>query len=366
MECGGKLPHSKLMIGDESKLKKPRKQNRPVRNRRWSEDDIDTVSRARRRFRGHEEDAAYNPETEAAVFVEENPNAVVVSPYGKLAFIQSGDVEVLCEVDDALITGKSSVLAPGDRVRIEEKGEGKPLVVGVAGRRTKLSRPAVGRVQEQVLAANVDFLLIITAAARPPFRAGLVDRFLILADAGGVSPILCVNKMDLVDAPPQETENYRALGVPVFEMSCETGHGIDALREALSGKSGVLAGHSGVGKSSLINALDPGFELDTQNVSDSSNKGRHTTTTARRHELADGITLIDTPGVREVGLWKIDATELNLYFSEISDVSGGCGFRDCTHTHEPKCAVLTAVEGGGIARARYDSYVRIRESLEEA
>lgn len=326
---------------------------------------MDTVSRARRRFGGHEEDAAYTAESEDAVFVESDPNGIVVSPYGKLAFVKFGDEELLCEVGDALITGKSSILAPGDRVRIEE-GEGKPLIVGVAPRRTKLSRPAVGRAQEQVLAVNADFLLIVAAAAKPPFRAGLVDRFLILADAGGVSPILCINKMDLVDAAPPETQNYRALGVPVIEMSCETGEGIDALRDALLGKSGVLAGHSGVGKSTIINQLDSEFELFTQDVSDSSNKGRHTTTTARRYELAGGITLIDTPGVREVGLWRIDAEELALYFTEIVDVSSGCGFRDCTHIHEPRCAVLEAVETGGIARARYDSYVRIRESLEEA
>ncbi len=346
-------------------MKKPRKSNRPVRNRRWSENDVDTVSRARRRFRGREEDAGYNPDSEETVFVETEPNGIVVSPYGKLAFVQIEREEVLCKVNEALMTGKSSVLAPGDRVRIEP-GDGKPLVMGVAARQTKLSRPAVGRAQEQVLAANVEFLLIVTAAAKPPFRAGLVDRFLILADAGGVSPILCINKMDLVDAPPPETANYRALGVPVFEMSCELGEGIEPLRDALKGKSGVLAGHSGVGKSTLINALDPEFELLTQDVSDSSNKGRHTTTTARRYELADGITLIDTPGVREVGLWRIGTEELALYFAEIVEASAGCAFRDCTHTHEPRCAVLEAVEAGGIARARYDSYVRIRESLEEA
>jgi len=344
-------------------LKKQSKKNRPVRNRRWSENDVDTVSRARRRFRGHEEDAAYTLESSEAVFVETDPNGVVLSPYGKLAFVKLDDEELLCEVGDALITGKSSVLAPGDRVRIEQ-GEGKPLVTGVAPRTSKLSRPAVGRAQEQVLAANAEFLLIVAAAAKPPFRPGLVDRFLILADAGDVSPILCINKMDLVDEPPAETENYRALGVPVFEMSCETGEGIDAIRDALAGKSGVLAGHSGVGKSSLINAMDSEFELLTQDISDSSNKGRHTTTTARRYELAGDTILIDTPGVREVGLWKIDPEELALYFTEIVDASVGCGFRDCTHTHEPKCAVRASVETGDIAQARYDSYVRIRESLQ--
>lgn len=346
-------------------MKKPRKKNRPARNRRWSENDVDTVSRARRRFGGHEEDAAYSPDTDEAAFTETEPNAVVVSPYGKLAFVEADAEELLCEVDDALVTGKSSVLAPGDRVRIDREPD-RPIVVSAAPRKTKLSRPAVGKAREQVLAANVDFLLIVTAAAKPPFRAGLVDRFLILAEAGEISPILCINKMDLVDEPPPETENYRALGVPVYEMSCETGEGIAPLREALKAKCGVLAGHSGVGKSSLINALDPDFELETQDVSDATNKGRHTTTTARRHELAGGIVLIDTPGVREVGLWKIEAAELDLYFPEIVEASAGCGFRDCTHTHEPNCAVLGAVEAGDIARARYDSYVRIRESLEEA
>jgi len=262
-------------------------------------------------------------------------------------------------------TRKTSVLAPGDRVRVDREPE-RPVVESAAPRKTKLSRPAVGRAREQVLAANADFLLIVASAAKPAFKAGLVDRFLILADAGGVAPILCLNKMDLVDAPPPEIENYRALGVPVYEMSCKTGEGIAPLREALAGKCGVLAGHSGVGKSSLINALDPDFELDTQDVSDATNKGRHTTTTARRYELAGGIALIDTPGVREVGLWRIEAAELDLYFPEIAETSAGCAFRDCTHTHEPNCAVLEAVESAAIARTRYDSYVRIRASLQEA
>lgn len=346
-------------------MKKSRKKKRPVRKRRWSEDDVDAVSRARRRFGGHEEDAAYNPETNEAAFSEEHPNAVVVSPYGKLAFVEMDSEEVLCDVDDSLIAGKTSVLAPGDRVRIDREPD-RAVVVGVAPRTTKLSRPAVGRSREQVLAANADFLLIVTAAVKPPFKEGLVDRFLILADTGGVSPILCINKMDLVEKPPKAVENYRALGVPVYEMSCKTGEGIAPLREALAGKSGVLAGHSGVGKSSLINALDPDFELVTQDVSDATNKGRHTTTTARRYELAGGIVLIDTPGVREVGLWRIEASELDLYFPEIAEASAGCAFRDCTHTHEPNCAVQQALESGKIARARYESYVRIRESLEEA
>jgi len=156
---------------------------------------------------------------------------------------------------------------------------------------------------------------------------------------------------------------YRELGLPVLNTSCKTGAGIEALRQALKGKLSVLAGHSGVGKSSLLNVMDPGLDIETREITETTEKGRHATSTSRLYELADGIRIIDTPGTRRLGVWGVSSEELAFYFPEMERLAADCRFRNCTHTHEPGCAVRQAVEVGDIARLRYNSYLRIRESL---
>lgn len=267
-------------------------------------------------------------------------------------------------MDDVLVDGKSSVLAPGDRVFIEHDERG-PVVRAVHPRRNKLSRPAIARDREQVFAANIDCAVIVASVVRPAFNPGLIDRYLIAAQAGGVESIVCINKIDLANGEPEGAAVYREIGLRVLGTSCETREGLDALREQLGGKCSVLVGHSGVGKSSLVNALDPDLTIHTQEISDSSNKGRHTTSASRLYELAGNIRIIDTPGVKQLGLWGVTPAELNYYFHELAEASSACKFRDCTHTHEPKCGVRDAVETGAIAKARYDSYLRIRTSLTE-
>lgn len=292
-------------------------------------------------------------------------NGTVISHTKKWAFVWLEDHVHTCIIDERLQEKECTLLAAGDEVYVEFEEE-DAIVRGIAPRRTRLSRPEAGNPErpfEQVIAANVDVLLIVAAISHPPFRAGLIDRFLIAAQLGGVAPLLVLNKMDLEEEEPAELEDYRALGVTVQKTSCMSGAGIEALREALRGKVCALCGHSGVGKSSLLNALQPELDLHTQSVT-TSDRGRHTTTAGRLYTLECGTRIIDTPGIRSLGLWGVSPEELSWFFPEIAEVAQVCKFRNCTHTHEPQCAVTAAVEAGTLSRYRYESYLRIRASLE--
>ncbi len=338
---------------------KKRKKKR-VRNRQWRPDTIDTFSREPVRT----DTAGLDDANAAPVYniAAEEANGLVVSPYGQLAYVNYEGVEYLSKVSESI--GAATSLAPGDRVAITFQ-DGEAQVTGLAPRRTKLSRLANtrGGQYEQLIAVNVDRLIIVSAAAKPKFKRGMVDRYLITAQVGGVEPVLCVNKMDLVEHEPAEAPTYRELGVPVVLTSCADGRGLDELRTWFEGCSCVLAGASGVGKSSILNALNPELNLETQEVSGYNEKGKHTTTTARLYEFG-GIRIIDTPGVRKLGLWDVTPEELAFYFPEMTEYAQACRFRDCTHMHEPGCAVLQAVDEGEIPKHRYGSYLRIRESIE--
>ena len=343
--------------------KKIVKKRKPVRHRAWDPGDADTLareSRARREDRG----AVRLSPVEREFFSDCEPNALVITPYGALAFVLRIDTEYLCRVDDSLMDGKTSVLAPGDDVLVEEDGDDM-IVRAVRPRRSKLSRPAIGRNGEQVIAANIDCVVIVASVAKPAFNPGLIDRYLVAAQAGGAKPLLVVNKMDLGDREPAGVQPYRDLGLEVFNTSCAFDMGLDRLSDALAGHVSVLTGHSGVGKSSIINALEPQLRIDTQEISASTQKGRHTTTYSKLYTLANGATIIDTPGIKQLGLWGVTPEELDYYFHEVAEHGANCRFRNCTHIHEPHCAVKTAVESGDITQARYDSYVRIRGTLVE-
>ncbi|MFP4499388.1 MAG: ribosome small subunit-dependent GTPase A [Candidatus Hydrogenedentota bacterium] len=296
---------------------------------------------------------------------EFTPNACVVSHSKKWAFVEIDGQELLCKIDERLEEETATLLAPGDQVLVAWEG-GEAFVRGVAARRSKLSRkaPEHSRLEEQVFAANVDLLVVVASVADPPLRPGLIDRYLIASYGCHVEPILCINKMDVAPAEPPEAAIYRDLGIRVFTTSCATGAGIGALRDALRGKVSVLSGHSGVGKSSLINALDPNARLLTREVSQATGKGKHTTTAARMYELEGGIRIIDTAGIRALGLWGVSPAEVATYFPDLGEYAAACKFNDCTHTHEPGCAVREAIEAGQLSRARYESYLRIRASLE--
>jgi ribosome biogenesis GTPase / thiamine phosphate phosphatase len=261
-------------------------------------------------------------------------------------------------------------VAVGDRVTLRIEADGTGLITDLHDRRNKLSRRAAGRRinREHVLVANVDFAWCVQASKLPPFNPGFVDRFLIMAEAYGIPAGVIINKSDLIlrddhaEAMAYWRELYENLGYPVLLTSAEDGTGIDDLRERLANRLSVVAGPSGVGKSSLLNAVDPTLALRTAAVSQKTRKGRHTTTFAEVHEVARGF-VVDTPGIREFGLWDMAPEELSGYYVEMRNYLGNCRFQPCTHDHEPGCAVKAAVENDEIAPERYLSYLNILESL---
>jgi len=280
---------------------------------------------------------------------------------GLVIGIGSGQCQLLCG-NDPIEARRPPGLAVGDRVLISASGR----IEEVLPRSATLSRPDPHNPRlARVIAANIDAVVIVASVRSPQLRPGLIDRYLIAIERGGGQSILCVNKLDLVEGENDlaPIDPYRMLGVPIFPCSAATGQGIAALEAALAGKLCVLVGHSGVGKSSLLNALSPELDLATQAVSEVHGKGRHTTSGSALYDLPNGARIIDTPGIREFGLWDMGPEELRGHFPEFAALAHRCGFPDCSHTHEPHCAVKQAMEAGEISPARYRSYCRILSSV---
>jgi ribosome biogenesis GTPase len=263
--------------------------------------------------------------------------------------------------------GQMRPIAPGDRVTIERTTEGEGVVEEIHPRRTRLSRKAAHGELEQVIAANVDRVAIVVSTRDPPLRPGIIDRLIIAASNRGVEPFVVVNKIDL--GRERKVEEVRAmftdLGYEVVLTSATEGWGTDALAAMLADRTTVFAGHSGVGKSSLLNAVDSDLHLKVGEVSHATSKGRHTTTRAELLRLSGGGYVVDTPGIRAFGIWDVERADLDIFFKEFEPLIEQCRFYDCTHEHEPDCAVRAAVEKGEVRRPRYEAYRRILASLEE-
>jgi len=255
----------------------------------------------------------------------------------------------------------------GDQVIVSRNGAEQGIVETVLPRRSALARPDpfYGHLQ-QVIVANADQLLIVAAWRDPSFWPELVDRYLIAAERNNLEPIVCVNKTDLADDIADcyaALKPYQDLKYQVIFSSALNGQGIDQLGKVLSERTTVLAGLSGVGKSTLLNAVQPGLQLRTGLVSEYSHSGRHTTTQVNLLKLERGGYVVDTPGIREFGLSGLISTELIRYYPEIAALEGQCRFKDCSHTHEPGCAIKTAVQAGRLSRTRYENYAHILETL---
>jgi ribosome biogenesis GTPase / thiamine phosphate phosphatase len=258
-----------------------------------------------------------------------------------------------------LSTDQRHVVAAGDRVWFRPSPGGEGIIERVEPRRGVLSRDSRGR--QHIIVTNVDQLLIIASAAEPRIKPGLIDRFLVTAEKNHIRPLVCINKIDLID-PAELTPLvgvYSQMGYRVLLTSARTGRGIERLRRAMAGRQSVLAGQSGVGKSSLLNAVEPGLDLRVAAVSADNQKGRHTTTTATLLPLAGGGYVVDTPGVRQFQLWDVIPAEVAGFFRDLRPFINNCRFPDCTHTHEDGCAVKDAVADELLDERRYESYCKL-------
>jgi ribosome biogenesis GTPase len=262
---------------------------------------------------------------------------------------------------------ETDVIALGDHVKVEVLPDGNATIEEVEERERVLSRQAPGREIEQVLVANPDQAIIIFSCAEPDPNFRLLDRFLIMTEREEIPARIVANKIDLVEphSARKEFGEYKKIGYPVHYTSAITGKGVSKLRKALKGRLSVFTGPSGAGKSTLLNAIEAGLGLRTQEVSEATGKGVHTTVVPELLSLEVGGYVADTPGLKALALWDIEPEELDAYFIEMRDLVSDCEFSDCTHIHEPGCAVIEAVERGKISLERYDSYLRIRSGEEE-
>jgi len=280
--------------------------------------------------------------------------------------VQTGDGILVCKLRGRLKRGskKSDLAAIGDRVLVSRVADGQGLIEAIEPRKRMISRmaPLPRGEYEQIIIANPDQIVLVFSCAEPPPRMRMLDRFLVISEMQSVPALIVANKTDLVTMgfARELFGHYAELGYSLIYSSVPNGKGITQLKEELIGKISALAGPSGAGKSSLLNAIQPGLGLTIQKVSQATGKGKHTTVASELFPLEGGGYVADTPGLKALALWDIEPEELDGYFPEISPIVAQCQFSDCTHLHEPGCAVIEAVENGEIHPQRYDSYLRLR------
>jgi ribosome biogenesis GTPase len=347
---------------DANRRRSERTSSRPLR-RDWDEADEDLADFEKIRRTSRE--AINRGSGPSASELAELPRAVVAAVhYGRIEL----DSGATARIAGHLFVDPEFRLAVGDEVAIEEAGD-RVRIEARLDRRTCLSRPDPDNPNRAlVIAANVDVAVIVVAVKAPALRPGLIDRLLLALAHGGVAPAICVNKLDLLETDECEQLEtilapYVPLGCDVFRCSASTGAGIAALRAQLAGKTCVFIGHSGVGKSSILNVIDPGGTRVTGATREHDGKGRHTTAWSSLRELEDGTRVIDTPGVRSFGLDRLEPSEVRAGFAEFGPLTGGCRYADCTHVHEPQCAVREAVSRDALSAERYASYLRILYSI---
>ncbi len=278
---------------------------------------------------------------------------------------------IVCRLRGRLKQGRreGDIAAVGDWVKINLTENGTGMIEEIERRQRMFSRmaPTPKGEYQQIIIANQDQTVIVFSCTEPDPNLRMLDRFLIVAEEARTPSIIVFNKVDLVGIREAKDlyNHYETIGYRVLYTSAETGIGLDELKKALLGKISVLAGPSGVGKSSLLNAIQPGLGLAVRDVSKSTRKGRHTTVVRQMFALDGGGYVADTPGLKALALWDIEPEEVDGYFPEIRDLVADCQFSNCMHLHEPGCAVIAAVEAGEIPYERYESYIRLRLGEEE-
>lgn len=286
------------------------------------------------------------------------PTAQVIKMYNGFYYLQvAGQEELLsCRLRGRIKRNKGAVVT-GDYVEYQMLEDGTGVIESCLPRRTLLKRPAV---------ANIDQVLITFAARQPDLNQLLLNRFLVLAEWSGIPEIvICINKCDLLEEKADFLQDYVQAGYKLLMVSAQEGQGIQELKNLLTGRVTVFAGPSGVGKSSLLNAVDSNLELATGKISDKIKRGKHTTRAACLLPLPEGGTVVDTPGFSAAELENIDKAQLAHYFPEFRPYIGKCYYNTCTHSHEPDCAVKEAVAAGAICQARYEAYLNILQTINE-
>jgi len=282
--------------------------------------------------------------------------------------VETGQGFIVCQLRGKLKRGRAmgDIAALGDKVHVTVGADGSGAIEEVEERKQAIVRldPRPQGQYQQVLLANADQAVFVFACAHPHPKLRMLDRFLVIAEKQRVPAVIVANKTDLVENAKEIFGLYEPLGYRVIYTSTKTGAGVDELHDTLKNKISALAGPSGVGKSSLLNEIQPGLGLAVNEISKVMDKGRHTTVTRQMFPLVGGGYVADTPGWKSLALWDTEPEEMEAYFPELRDLVQNCQFSDCTHTHEPKCAVLTAVKEGRVHPERFDSFLRLRAGQE--
>ncbi|WP_273483249.1 ribosome small subunit-dependent GTPase A [Desulforamulus ruminis] len=281
---------------------------------------------------------------------------VLIKAYGGFYYVKKGEEIWECSLRGKFRLGKNAAALVGDRVKVTPVREKTGRIDEVLPRATELFRPAV---------ANVEQAVLVFAVQNPEPNLTLLDRFLVLAESAGIQPLICLNKIDLLSGRRERhwLKLYRRIGYPTVTASSKTGEGVEALRQLLTGSTSVFAGPSGVGKSSLLNAVQPGWQLKTGEISHKLKRGKHTTRHVELLVLPSGGYVVDSPGFSSLDLPEMEREELSRYFPEMENFTEDCKFKGCLHNQEPQCGVKKAVEQGAIHKERYQNYLSFLQEV---
>lgn len=281
---------------------------------------------------------------------------------------ETGQGLIVCQLRGKLKQGRAigDIAALGDHVHLTILEDGSGVIETVEERRQAIVRldPRPQGIYQQVLLANADQAVFVFACANPNPKLRMLDRFLVITEKQKIPAVIIANKIDLVENAKELFSLYESIGYRVIYTSTKTGAGVDEMKIQLQNKVSALAGPSGVGKSSLLNLIQPGLGLAVNEISSAVNKGRHTTVTRQLFALEGGGYVADTPGWKSLALWDTEAEEMDAYFPDLRDLVPNCQFSDCSHKHEPGCAVLAALKAGTVHPERYESYLRLRAGQE--